>query len=35
MADLFGQIVGWGSILAIVLLFIYSDDLSDGNVGSD
>lgn len=34
--DLIGQLVfGWGSIATSVALFVYADDLGDGNVGAD
>jgi hypothetical protein len=33
MTDTIGQIIfGWGSVLAIILRFKYSEQLSDGNV---
>lgn len=36
MMELLAQIVvGGGSIVACVLLLVYSDELSDGNVGGD
>lgn len=35
MPDPIGFFVGWLSIMAILYLFKYCDDLSDGNVGED
>lgn len=33
VADLIGQIIfGWGSVFALAAMFVYSDDLSNGNI---
>ena len=36
LPDVIGQIIfGWGSIAALVALFVYSDELGDGNIEKD
>lgn len=36
LADLLAQLIlGGGSIVTLIVLFIYSDHLSDGNVGAE